>query len=264
MDLPTTWHDWYNATVYQSYVDEFPIYHWLNRELARASRLDGANRILDLACGTGATALGCLPEMGRDAELVGLDSAWPMVEIARAEVLDPRCRFVVGDARQLSQHLDGTFDRVVCNAAFWQLPDPARVLEELSRVVNPGARLTLSIPSQYLTPEQSTAHPFQIAMARHLGSSAGPPRAVGRSFHSIDALTHLLGRGGFRTEQVAETHYQSRQEELIELMRIPAMTSSIAEGISEADCRIAISRAAAEVDPDQRVTVSWTLVCAVF
>ncbi|MCG8454823.1 MAG: hypothetical protein MI919_00970, partial [Holophagales bacterium] len=101
------------------------------------------------------------------------------------------------------------------------------------------------------------------AMARQLGSSTGPCQAVGEPFNSISALTRLIQRGGFRTESLAEIHYQSRQEELIELMRIPAMTSSIANGLSEADRSTAISRAAAEVDPEQRVTVSWTLVCAV-
>ena len=260
---PSPWHDWHNAAVYQSYVEEFPIYGWLNRKLASIARLEEAERILDLACGTGATALGCLPYMDRDAELVGIDSAWPMVEIARAEVGDPRCRFLVGDARELSRHLDGPYDRAVCNAALWQLPELGRVLAELSRVLKPGARLAFSIPTQQVAPESTAAHPFQVALARLLDEAHRDGRPPSALFSSPDALQHLLGSTGFRTELVTEASYAGEQRELVSLMRIPAMTRSLAPGLSEEACRQAVAKAAERVDLEQKVTVSWTFVCAV-
>lgn len=263
IDSPSPWHDWYNAAVYQSFIEDFPIYRWLNRQLARTARLRGATRIFDLACGTGATAAACLPEMDRDAELVGLDSSEPMVELARAEISDARCSFQVGDARHLRHHLDGHFDRAICNAAFWQLPEPTKVLAELARVLEPGALFTFSIPSQYLAPETVDAHPFQLAVARHLDASSIPRRPPRGPFTSVDGLAEVLEAGGFRPELIIEARYFGRQQELVDLMHIPAMACSIAEGLPEADCRTVIAKAAAEIDPEEDVTVPWTLVRAV-
>jgi trans-aconitate methyltransferase len=258
------WHDWLNAAVYQSFVEEFPIYGWLNRELASIAELEDAERVLDLACGTGATALGCLPHMHRDAELVGIDQSRPMVEIARAEVDDRRCRFLVGDVRRLRRHLEGRFDRAVCNAAFWQLPQPGHVLSELAEVLAPGARLAFSVPSEQLAAGDAAVHPFQVALARLLDESRHRGRGPAARFSSIDDLKHLLASRGFDVELVVETPYAGAQRELVHLMQIPAMTSSVAPGLSEETCRRAVSRAAERVDPEQEVIVPWTFVRAAF
>lgn len=258
------WHDWHNAAVYQSYVEEFPIYGWLNRRLAAIADLRGAERILDLACGTGATALGCLPFLRPDGELVGIDSAYPMVELARAEVGDPRCRFLVGDARELSRHLVGRFDRAVCNSAFWQLPETGRVLEQLTRVLKPGARLAFSIPTQQLAPDETAAHPFQVALARRLGELRDGPPAGGAPFAGRDELERRLAVHGFDLEIVDEATYVAEQRELVDLMRIPAMTAGVAPDLPIEVCRKAVASAAAAVDPEQTVAVPWTFVRAAF
>jgi SAM-dependent methyltransferase len=44
---------------------------------------------------------------------------------------------------------DGRFDRVVCNQVLEHVPDPARVLAELNRVLKPGGRIMLSAPLFY-------------------------------------------------------------------------------------------------------------------
>ena len=257
---PSAWHDWYNAAVYQSFIDEFPVYPWLNRQLAAKARLAEASRILDLACGTGATALGCLPEMHRDAQLVGIDSSLPMVEIARAEVRDPRCRFVVGDARRLAQYVSGCFDRAVCNAAFWQLEETRLVLAELARVLCEGAGFIFSIPSSYLAETKSPVHPFQVALARRLQTAGLRERGTHACFHSIGALIELLESEGFRTHDVTEAHYRGRQKELVDLMRIPAMAEAMSDRASEADRHEAITQAVEGIDLEQEVTVSWTFI----
>ena len=255
-ESPSMWLDWKNAALYQSYVEEYPIYGWLNRLLVGVSGVDRAERILDLACGTGATASACTPIMGKSSELTGVDFSAPVVEIARAEIDDPRCRFRVIDARRLSRHLPAdSFDAVVCNAAFWQLPDCEQVLVEVATVLRPGGSLSLNIPSQQLEPQQIMAHPFQVALSRHLYGleDTGSP-----AFLQTDALMGSAARAGLWLAERYEATYFGTQRELVDLMRIPAMAASAAPGLCPQRCSRAVDAAARHVEMGQEVEVPWT------
>ena len=87
-------------------------------------------RVLDAGCGTGDfTALIAAPEV------VAVDLSWAAVEAARARGLDAR----VADIRRLPFR-DAEFDVVACNWVLYHLPDRARGLAELARVLRPGGR----------------------------------------------------------------------------------------------------------------------------
>src|SRR4030088_2450060 len=70
-------------------------------------------RVLDLGCGDGTTAL---PEARLGADVLGVDIAKNLVEAgnkrAQSERL-PNCRFQEGDASNLNELKDQTFDLVV-------------------------------------------------------------------------------------------------------------------------------------------------------
>jgi 2-polyprenyl-3-methyl-5-hydroxy-6-metoxy-1,4-benzoquinol methylase len=74
---------------------------------------------------------------------VGIDASEEMIGVARANAHDPRARFAVLAAAE-ADRLDGVFDRVVCNAAFWQFPAAATVLAALARKTEPGATVVLN------------------------------------------------------------------------------------------------------------------------
>lgn len=250
------WLDWQNAALYQSYVDQYPIYRWLNRRLTTGAGVGQARHILDLACGTGATASACAPLMDKHSELTGVDFAAPMVEIARAEIADPRCRFHVVDARRLSRHLpEKSFDLVLCNAAFWQLPDSRQVLREIATVLRPGGMLALNIPSQQLSPQRISAHPFQVALSRHLH---GWQDLGSSTFLSLDTLLGVVAENGFRLERHQELTYSGTQRELVDLMRIPAMAASTAPHLSPSLCYEAVTSAARHIELNQAIQVPWT------
>ena len=105
------WSSWINAEIYDRFVRERRIYDWLNTHLVRLADLRLARRILDVGCGTGATALACLGKMDSGAELVGIDSSEEMIGVARSNALDPRARFEVLPAAA-ADRLDGTFDLI--------------------------------------------------------------------------------------------------------------------------------------------------------
>lgn len=259
---PSPWHDWFTAAAYEAYVQKYGVYDWLNGHLAEVAQLDDARRVLDLACGTGATARGCLPYLGRDAELVGVDHSPQMVETARTQVEDPRCEFFVGGACELSRRVDGPFDRVVCGAAFWQLPEPARVLDELAVLTERDALLALNVPASQLDRDGVEPHALQVAVERQLRAETDCHLSSAPRFGSLEALEGLLADAGFALETSWESCYEATQRELAALMLIPAMTATLAPDLSVLQSRRAIFRAVDRVDLDDVVEVPWVFLRA--
>jgi ubiquinone/menaquinone biosynthesis C-methylase UbiE len=67
-----------------------------------------------------------------------------VLEVARARAaqLGREVELVEGDAERLS-FADASFDTVVCALALCSIPDPARAIGEMHRVLVPGGRLLL-------------------------------------------------------------------------------------------------------------------------
>ena len=102
-------------------------------------------RIVDLGCGTGAM-LAVLAEAAR-VELVGLDlSAAALRAAARALQAgsDGAWLLVQADLGRAIPLADQSVDRVLSHNVLECLPDPAALLEEVTRVLRPGGRLVLS------------------------------------------------------------------------------------------------------------------------
>ena len=91
-------------------------------------------KVLDLGCGDGTTAL---PSARRGADVLGVDISGPLVEAgnrrAQAEGLK-NIRFQEGDASNLSDLADGTFDLVVSIFGAMFAPKPFDVAKEMVRV----------------------------------------------------------------------------------------------------------------------------------
>lgn len=99
-----------------------------------------AGRILEVAVGTGRT----LPYYPADAMVTGIDLSPEMLSVAkqRAASLPVRVELHEGDAEQLPFG-DRSFDTAVCALSLCNIPDPARAIAEMHRVLVPGGRLLL-------------------------------------------------------------------------------------------------------------------------
>ena len=99
--------------------------------------------VLDLGCGDGTTAI---PEARAGADVLGVDIAANLVaagnQRARAESL-ANCRFQEGDASNLSELSDGTFDLVVTIFGAMFAPKPFDVAKEMVRVTRSGGRIVM-------------------------------------------------------------------------------------------------------------------------
>ena len=104
--------------------------------LIAALRKSPGGKLLDVGCGNGNTLVSLIDT---SLELFGLDLSDAMIEEAKKR-LSTRAELCVGNAETLP-YGDGVFDIVVCNASFHHYPKPDAVLEEMHRVMKPGAIL---------------------------------------------------------------------------------------------------------------------------
>ncbi|WP_326594729.1 class I SAM-dependent methyltransferase [Streptomyces sp. NBC_01803] len=107
--------------------------------------LPGGGRALDAGCGTGRWSV-ALAE--RYDEVLAIDAAPAMIEIAERERSGPTIRYQVRDIRSLTPEDDGLFDAVVVFSCLVHVGEPAPLLELLRRVVAPGGVLLIIEPQR--------------------------------------------------------------------------------------------------------------------
>jgi SAM-dependent methyltransferase len=108
----------------------------MSLELASLCELGSDTHVLDVACGTGATACELTERMG--AHVCGLDQSALLLDRARANAHARRLavEWVEGDALALP-FADGVFDAVLSECTLCLL-DKVKALQEMTRVVRPG------------------------------------------------------------------------------------------------------------------------------
>ncbi|HUA18450.1 MAG TPA: class I SAM-dependent methyltransferase [Bryobacteraceae bacterium] len=111
------------------------------QKLAReiAAELQPGSKILEVAPGPGFLAIE-LAKLG-NFEVTGLDISKTFVQIARANAAREGVTvdFQRGNAAAIPfEH--GTFDRVLCRAAFKNFHEPVEALREMRRVLKPGGK----------------------------------------------------------------------------------------------------------------------------
>ena len=128
-------------------------------------------KVLDLGCGDGTTAL---PEARLGAEVLGVDIAKNLVEAGNRRAKDEgltNCKFQEGDASNLHELKDHTFDLVVSIFGAMFAPTPFDVAKEMVRVTKPGGRIIMGnwIPND----------PTLVAQILKISSSYTPPPPEG-------------------------------------------------------------------------------------
>ena len=111
--------------------------HWKARVLTLAG-IGAADRVLDLACGTGDLTFGAAQ---RGAWVVGLDITPRMLVLAarKASAGPAGPRWVAGDMGALPVG-DGAFDAVTTGYGLRNVPELDRAIAEIARVLRPGGR----------------------------------------------------------------------------------------------------------------------------
>jgi len=103
-----------------------------------------ADRILDLGCGTG-WASRRMARIASEGEVVGLDVADEMLRRAeQASSAFRNVRYAWGSAEKIPE-ADNAFSKVLSVESFYYYADQGKALDELRRVMSPGAKLFILI-----------------------------------------------------------------------------------------------------------------------
>jgi len=103
----------------------------------------GVKKVLEIACGTGRVTRHLRKVLLPDTRLVATDLNVDMLTIAQKNIPDQGIEWRVADAQDLpfDAHF---FDLVVCQFGLMFVPDKARALAEVHRVLKPGGQLLLN------------------------------------------------------------------------------------------------------------------------
>jgi SAM-dependent methyltransferase len=110
--------------------------------VAAEAHLRQGDRVLDVACGTGALTLAAAETVGPDGSVVGLDANPEMLAVARRK--PGRIEWLEGTAESLPL-LDEEFDAVVSQFGLMFFDDKPRALGEMMRVLKPGGGLAVAV-----------------------------------------------------------------------------------------------------------------------
>ena len=108
--------------------------------------LASGERVLDVCCGSGASAIPAAEIVGANGAVVGVDLAENLLELARAKAKQrglTSIRFQSGDLMHLPFE-DESFDTAVCVFGIFFVPDMEAALREMRRVVRNGGRVAIT------------------------------------------------------------------------------------------------------------------------
>lgn len=101
---------------------------------------------LDVGSGPGSVTASLAEAAGPDGLALGVDISEPMLARAVRAHAGPQVGFLRADAQRLPLR-DATVDAAVSIAVLQLIPDPAAALAEIARVLKPGGRLAVMVPS---------------------------------------------------------------------------------------------------------------------
>ena len=172
--------------------------------------VDGsAQRILDVACGTGDSTIAIAKTAAAGSEVVGVDISEGMMALVEGKAekagVGDRIRLQVADGEALPYE-EGTFDRVTCAFGIRNFEHKEKGLSEFLRVLKPGGKaviLELSVPQNRLV--RWAYDLYFTRLLPRIGGAVSGDRAAYRylpasvhNFPSPKDFCRMMEEAGFR------------------------------------------------------------------
>ena len=171
-------------------------------------KLNPGQRVLDVCCGSGASAIPAAQSVGPTGSVVGVDLAENLLELARTKARKhslTNVQFEPGDMTAL-RYDDDSFDAVVCVFGIFFVPEMEVALRELMRVLRPSGRIAITTWGPRLFEPVNTAFWNSVRETRpELYKGFNPWDRI----CTEDALRSLLAESGLtRIEVSSEMGFQ--------------------------------------------------------
>jgi len=188
------------AEIYQEHLIPAIFGPWAPVVVESASLRPG-ERVLDVACGTGAVAREAAARVGSTGTVVGLDLNPGMLAVARAfpPASGAQVEWREGDATAMP-FPDQAFDVVCCQLGLQYFPDRPAALREMHRVLAPGGRLMLLV---WQAIDRSPGFALLAeALEQHVGAPAAAIMRAPFVFANPDEVRALIAGAGFQDVRI--------------------------------------------------------------
>src|SRR5690554_532888 len=159
--------------------------------------LEPSQRWLDVGCGNGAFTE-MLIEQCDPASVHGIDPSEEQLAYARARSALDAVQFRQGDAMALP-YPDDTFDAAVMPLVIFFIPDPAKGVAEMGRVVCPGGTVTA-----YAWDMMDGGFPYEALLAEIRGLGIAVPVPPSPDASRIDVMRDLWAGAGLDAIETRE------------------------------------------------------------
>ena len=186
-------------------------------DFVRRVGVRSGDRVLDVACGTGAVARVAAVRVGNGGRVPGLDVNGRMLAVARSQA--PARAVSIGWYEGSALALpfeDGEFGVVLCQLGLQFFADRMAALREMRRVLTPVGRVGASV---YSAIERNPAtHALSDALDRHLGRDASRVKRSEHALADVEELRGLFVHAGFA---------DIRLETVVRSVRFPSVAAYV-------------------------------------
>ena len=210
-------------------------------------------RWIDVGCGNGAfTAL--LVERCAPAEIQAIDPSEGQLAFARNQPAARVAHFSQGDALSLA-FPDDRFDAAVMALVIFFVPDPAKSVAEMARVVRPGG--TVAAYAWDVLGGGSPLEPIQAEM-RALGvDSPLPPNAGASRMVALREMWAGAGIDGVETREIAVQRTFADFDDFWTTSRLASTIGSAIAAMASADLERLKTRLRQRLPPDEAGRITY-------
>ena len=180
------------AEIYERTAARYILGPWAEG-LAELAGVRPGERVLDLACGTGAVARVAAERAGASGSVIGLDLNAGMIAVARSLPAPAGAAIAwITRSAQDTGLPDASFDAVLCQQGLQFFPDKPAALREARRVLAPGGRIAMSVWRSTGVYNSAVGE----ALARHVGADAASRFCASRKVPADEELVAWCAAAG--------------------------------------------------------------------
>lgn len=239
------------ADIYEEFFLPALFQEWTD-QVADAARIRTGDRVLDVACGTGALARTISARVRAAGSVVGLDVNEGMLAVAARKA--PHIDWRHGRAEALPFD-SASFDAVVSQFGLMFFDDREAAIREMHRVLRPVGRVAVAV---WDTLDNTSGYAAMVDLLHHLfGEEAAYGLRVPYNLGDKEALRALFARAGFPHGSVTTRRGTARFPSIRSWVRTDVYGWVLADMLDEAQfeelARAAEQKLARFADADGRV-----------